>query len=249
MPALAQVLPFFLRQITSLEGINSKTRIDGGFALTTVHKFVSQYLKAKRTSTGAALAVDAGAVVSPPPRKRVKAYHGDSFVWDAAVLVAVRSMWTTTAATVNPEPAAAAGAAAVATAAMTVTAAPFSSPHQTATAERGRGGAGRGRGRGRAGRGRGRGRGRGTNFVPAVAGDSGVAAGLLVGLRRDDMFPGQAGETCCETCGLVWDESEDALYCAACSLLFNNDECASIDNRSVAGCGCVTESFVRHRAV
>ena len=156
-------------------------------------------------------------------------------------------MWTTTAATVNPEPAAAAGAAAVATAAMTVTAAPFFSPHQTATAERGRGGAGRGRGRGRTGRGRGRGR--GTSLVTAVAGDSGVAAGLLVGLRRDDMFPGQAGETCCETCGLVWDESEDALYCAACSLLFHNDECASIDNRSIAGCGCVTESFVRHRAV
>lgn len=156
-------------------------------------------------------------------------------------------MWTTTAATVNPESAAAAGAAAVATAAMTVTAAPFFSPHQTATAERGRGGAGRGRGRGRTGRGRGRGR--GTNFVTAVAGDSGVAAGLLVGLRRDDIFPGQAGETCCVTCGLEWDESDDALYCAACSLLFNNDECASIDNRSVAGCGCVTESFVRHRAV
>ena len=192
--------------------------------------------------------MDAGAVVSPPPRKRVKAYHGDSFVWDAAVLVAVRSMWTTTAATVNPEPAAAAGAAAVATAAMTVTAAPFFSP-QTATTEGGRGGAGRGRGRGRTGRGRGRGRGRGTNFVPAVAGDSGVAAGLLVGLRRDDIFPGQAGETCCVTCGLEWDKSEDALYCAACSLLFHNDECASIDNRSIAGCGCVTESFVRHRAV
>ena len=155
-------------------------------------------------------------------------------------------MWTTTAATVNPEPAAAAGAAAVATAAMTVTAAPFFS-RQTATTEGGRGGAGRGRGRGRTGRGRGRGW--GTNFVTAVAGDSGVAAGLLVGLRRDDIFPGQAGETCCVTCGLEWDKSEDALYCAACSLLFHNDECASIDNRSIAGCGCVTESFVRRRAV
>jgi hypothetical protein len=58
----------------------------------------------------------------------------------------------------------------------------------------------------------------------AVAGDSGVAVGLLVGLCRGD-------GTCCVTCGLEWDESEDALYCAACTLLFHNDECASIDNR------------------
>ena len=99
----------------------------------------------------------------------------------------------------------------------------------------------RGRGRGRTGSGRGSGR--GINLVAAaVAGDSGVAAGLLVG--RDcygamiDVLERQGGG-----------ERGRAALRDMWTGVGRIGRRFRIDNRSIAGCDCSTESFLKHSAV